>query len=72
MFLLNAVVPGLTTQWSWVAAMDYELAYTKRRLAQERRAAEGAPCASTRAQHLTLARAFEEHLKRITAKSEHT
>ena len=47
--------------------MDYEMAYTERRLAQERRAAEDAECASIRAEHLTLARAFEEHLKRIKA-----
>jgi len=51
--------------------MDYELEYTMRRLAQERRAAEDAECANMRAEHLTLARAFEEHLKRIKADPEH-
>ncbi|HWU92798.1 MAG TPA: hypothetical protein VN106_06065 [Sphingomicrobium sp.] len=51
--------------------MDYELEYTVRRLAQERRAAEDCECASMRAQHLTLARAFEDHLKRIKSDPEH-
>ena len=51
--------------------MDFELEYTERRLAQERKAAEKAECAIVSARHLTLARAFEEHLKRIKADPEH-
>jgi hypothetical protein len=47
------------------AVVDYELAYVERRAAEELTAAKAATSPQARQKHRALAKAFEEHIKRL-------